>query len=82
MMERGNGWYFKNYWLGRIYARKVHHRFWLASYERLNIWNKYKHKYSHDLDCFETKCNVDDIHVDVYLINIQYNIINIDCRKG
>ena len=35
---------------------------------------KYKHNYSLDLDCFETKRNVDD--VDVYLINIQYNMIN------
>ena len=42
------------------------------SYERLNIPStKYKYKYSLDLNCFETKRNVDD--VDVYLINIQYN---------
>ena len=34
----------------------------LASYERLN-WRstKYKFKYSLDLDCFETKRNVDDV---------------------
>ena len=35
---------------------------------------KYKHNYSLDLDCFETKRNVDE--VDVYLVNIQYNMIN------
>ena len=47
-------WYSKNYRLRRIYARTVHHRFWLASYERLNIRStKYKHKYSLDLDCFK-----------------------------
>ena len=59
-------WYSKNYRLHKIYA----------SYEGLNIRStKYKHKYSLDLDCFETKRNVDN--VDVNLINIQYNIINI-----
>ena len=43
------------------YARTVHLRFWLASYEHLNIWStKYKLKYSIDLDCFETKRNEDD----------------------
>ena len=48
----------------------VHQRFWLASYERLNIRStKYKHKYSLKLDCFETKRDVD-----VYLIVIQNNI--------
>ena len=35
-------------------------------------------KYSLDLDCFETKRNVDD----VYLINIQYNIIIVDYTRG
>ena len=46
---------------------------------RMSVWIKYKLKYSLDLDCFETKRNVDD--VDVYLINSQYNIINIDCTR-
>ena len=51
------------------------------SYERLNLRStKYKHKYSLDLDCFETKRNVEDF--DVYLINIPYYIINMDCKKG
>ena len=39
-----------------IYARTVHHRVWLASYERLNLRStKYKFKYLLDLDCLETK---------------------------
>ena len=30
--------------------------------ERFNLWStKYKLKYSLDLDCFETKHNVDDV---------------------
>ena len=36
---------------------------------------KYKLKYSLHLDCFETKRYV------MYLFNIQYNIIIIDCTK-
>ena len=59
----------------------VHHSFWLASHERLNIRStKYKHKYSLDLDCFETKRNVDD--VDVYLINTQYKIQIVTAQEG
>ena len=43
-------------------ARTVHNRSWLASFERLNLRStKYKLKYSLDQDCFETKCNVDDV---------------------
>ena len=34
MMELGNGWYWL---LRRIYAHTIHHRFWLASNERLNL---------------------------------------------
>ena len=57
-----DGWYSKNYRLHRIDARTVHNRFWLASFERLNLRStKYKLKYSLDQDCFETKCNVDDV---------------------
>ena len=65
MKPRPNAWWnvatgdipkFENYRLRRIYARTVHHRFWLASYERLNILStKYEHKYSVDLHCFETR---------------------------
>ena len=56
------GWYSKKYRLRRIYAHTVHHRFWLASYEHLNLRStKYKLKYSPDLDCFETQRNVDDV---------------------
>ena len=33
-----DGWYSKKNRLRRIYARTVHHRFWLASYERLKIY--------------------------------------------
>ena len=68
-MELGNGWYClttvdipKKYWLRRTYARNVHHRFWLAPYERLNLRStKYKLKHSLDLNCFEIKRNVDDV---------------------
>ena len=68
----------KKYGLCKINARTVHHRFWVASYERLNIQStKYKHKCSLDLDCFETKRNVDDV-----LMNVQYNIIIIDWTRG
>ena len=53
---------FQIYRLRRIYACTVHHRLWLASYERLNIRStKNKLKHSLDLDCFETKRNVDDV---------------------
>ena len=95
-MELGNGWYFlttgdiswrrvifsKKYWLRRIYARTVRHRFWLASYERLN-WrsSKQKLKYSFDLDSFETNRNVDDACL-LLLKNIQYNIIILSAREG
>ena len=55
-----DGWYSKKYRLRKIYARTVHHRFWLASYERLNLRStKYTLKYLLDLDCFETKRTVD-----------------------
>ena len=81
-MELGNGWfllddgwYSKKYGLRRIYARTVHHRFWQASYESLNLQStKHKIKHSFDLDCFETKRNV---------INIQYYIKKIlTAREG
>ena len=39
---------------------------------------KYSHKYSLDLDCFETKRNVDD----VLFKNIQYYMIIIDWIRG
>ena len=52
----------KKHRLRRIDARTVYHRYWLVSYERLNKRStKYKHKYSFDLECFETKRNVDNI---------------------
>ena len=47
--------------------------------EKTNV-DQVEVNYSLDLDRFETKCNVND--VDFYLINIQYNIINIDCTRG
>ena len=62
MIELGNGWHSlttgdipKKYWLRRIYASTVHHRFWLT-----NLQSK---KYSLDLDCFETKRNVDNVAI-------------------
>ena len=40
----------------------AHHRFWLASYERLNLRSmKYKLIYSLDLDCVDFQRNVDDV---------------------
>ena len=64
---------FQKYRLRRIYASTVHHRFWLESYERLDIRSaKYKHKYSLDLDRFKTKCNVDDVFNE-HSVYIQYN---------
>ena len=46
----------------------------------MSVWIKYKLKYSLDLDCFQTERDVDD--VDVYLINIQYNIKMNDSTRG
>ena len=58
-----DGWCSKRYWLRKIYECTIHHRFWLASSEHLNIQNtKYKHKYLLDLDCFETRRNVFNSH--------------------
>ena len=49
-----------------MYARTVYHRYCLVSYERLNKrGNKYKHKYSFHLECFETKRNVDDVLIEL-----------------
>ena len=50
-----------------------------SDWRRMSVWIKYKLKYSLDLDCFKTKRDVDD--VDIYLINIQYNLINIACTR-
>ena len=56
---------------------------WRRKYERLNIRStKYKQIYSFDLNCFETKRNVEDLGVDVDIMKIQYNIINIDSTRG
>ena len=75
-----DGWYSKKHRLRKIHACMVHHRFWLASSERLKVQNlKYKHKHSLDLDCFDTKWNVDNVFK---IINIQYKIIIIDCMRG
>ena len=44
----------KKYRLRRIYERTVHHRFWLASYERLNLRStKYKFKREFNLNFYE-----------------------------
>ena len=64
-----DGWCSKN--IDRVEFMRV--RFWLASYERLDIRSaKYKHKYSLNLDRFKTKCNVDDVFNE-HSVYIQYN---------
>ena len=72
-----NGWYTKKYWLCWIYAHPVHHRFWLALFVHLN-WRSTKYKLIH-LTWIVLKLNEMST---MYLINIQYNIIIIDCRRG
>ena len=85
VMELDNGWYRlttgdipKKYRLRRIYARTVHHRFWLASYERLNYGVRNTNSNIH-LTWIVLKPNVLKM---MYLINIQYNILIIDCTRG
>ena len=73
---------FQKYRLRRIYERTVHQRFWMTPYERLNSRiTKHKFKHSLDLDCFESKRNVDDACI-LLLNNIQYNINILTAREG
>ena len=64
MMELGNGWYCST--RGDIPKNIDCTEFICVPFTknsdwcRMSVW-KYKHKYSLDLDCFETKRNVDDV---------------------